>query len=80
MTKCNNKTGVISDPLGHTHSLDSSNQCFRFKFVLFWKVGMDGQTDNMCKNNDQYQPGLWVSLVDRKETLKEKKNNNKKGE
>ena len=36
---------VINDPLGQTHSLASSEHCFRFKFVLFWKVGMDRRTD-----------------------------------
>ena len=30
-----NKTGVINDPLGQTHSLASSVRCFRLKFVLF---------------------------------------------
>ena len=29
-----NKTGVINDPLGQTHSLASSEHCFHFKFVL----------------------------------------------
>ena len=38
------KTGVINDPLGQTHSLGSSEHCFRLKFVLFWKSG-DGRTD-----------------------------------
>ena len=42
--KNNNKTGVINDSLVQTHSLTSSKHCFRLKFVLFWKVGMDGQT------------------------------------
>ena len=33
--KCNlHMTGVINDPLGHTHSLASSEHCFRLKFVL----------------------------------------------
>ena len=30
-----NKTGVINYPLGQTHSLASSEHCFRLKFVLF---------------------------------------------
>ena len=30
-----NKTGVINDPLGQTHSLASSEHCFHLKFVLF---------------------------------------------
>ena len=32
----------------------SSEHCFRLKLVLFSKVGMDGRTDDMCKNNDHY--------------------------
>ena len=40
-----NKTCVIIDPLGQTHSLSSSEHCFRLKFVLFWKVGTDGRTN-----------------------------------
>ena len=24
----------------------------------------DERTDNMCKNNDHYRPGLWVGRVD----------------
>ena len=38
------KTCIINDPLGQTHSLASSEHCFRFKFLLFLKSG-DGQTD-----------------------------------
>ena len=30
-----NKTGVINDPFGQTHSHASSEHCFRFKVVLF---------------------------------------------
>ena len=37
-----NKTGVINDPLGQTHS---SEHCYCLKFNLFWKVGTDGRTD-----------------------------------
>ena len=37
------KTCVINDPLGQTHSLASSEHCFRWKFALFWKVGTDGR-------------------------------------
>ena len=37
-------------------SLASSEHYFHLKFVLFWKVGTNGhtdqQTDDMCKNND----------------------------
>ena len=29
------KKGVINDPFGQTHSLASSEYCFRLKFVLF---------------------------------------------
>ena len=29
------KNGVINDPLGQTHSLASSEQCFRMDIVLF---------------------------------------------
>ena len=42
-----NKTGVINDPLGQTHSLACSEHWFRFVFVLldFEKWGwMDGRT------------------------------------
>ena len=40
-----NNTGVISDPLGQTHSHASSEHCFLlFCFVRFWKVGTDGRT------------------------------------
>ena len=54
----NHKTGVINDPLGQTHSLASSEHCFRLKFVLFSKVGTDAdvQMDDTCKNNDPYRP------------------------
>ena len=37
---------------------------FRLKFVLFWKAGADGRTDDMCKNNDHNRPWLWLGLVD----------------
>ena len=29
------ETGVINDPLGHTHSLASSEYCFPLKFVFY---------------------------------------------
>ena len=32
---CQDKTGVINDPLGQTHNLASSEHYFRLKFVLF---------------------------------------------
>ena len=52
-----NKTGVINDPLGQTHSLASSEHCFRLKCVCFarvWKVDVRtyGRTDNVCENNE----------------------------
>ena len=39
----NNKTGVINDPLGQTHSL--AIVFALFCFARFWKVGTDGLTD-----------------------------------
>ena len=68
--KKKDKTGVINDPLGQTHSHASSEHRFRFKFVLFWLVGTDGRTDDMCKNNDPYRPRLWVGRVDQNNLLK----------
>ena len=29
---------TINDPLGQTHISASNDQCFRFKFVLLWKI------------------------------------------
>ena len=57
-----NKTCVINDPLGQTHSPTSSDHFFnRRLFCFIWKSG-EGRTDqNMCENNDHYRPGLWVS-------------------
>ena len=55
------KTGVINDPLGQTHSLASSEHCFRLKFVLlarFLNVGTYVRIDNMGENNDHYWPRL----------------------
>ena len=37
------KTSVINDPLGPTHSLASSEHCFRFVLLDFQKVGTDGR-------------------------------------
>ena len=57
-----NRTGVINDPPGHTHSLASSDHYFLlFCFVRFEKWGRtygrtDRRTDNMYKNNDHYRP------------------------
>ena len=35
-----------------------------YLFVLLDLKSGDGRTDNMCKNNDHYRPGLWVGRVD----------------
>ena len=48
-----NKTGVINDPLGQTHSLASSEHCFLL--VCFARFEKWGRTDNMCENNDPYR-------------------------
>ena len=50
-----NKTGVINDALGQTHSLESSEQCFRLK-IVWLDIEKWGRSDNMCENNDHYQP------------------------
>ena len=63
-TKKKRKTDVINDPLGQTHSLASSEYCFRLKFVLFRKVVTDARKDDICKNNYHYQPWLWVGRED----------------
>ena len=62
------KTGVINDPLGQTHNLASTLFSLEicFCFAIFWKVGTDGRTDNMCEYNDHYWPWLWVGRVDQK--------------
>ena len=57
MNTRNYKTGVINDPLGQTKSLDCSEHCFRFKFVLFWKVGTDIRTDG--RTNGQQVQKQW---------------------
>ena len=38
-------------------------------FARFWKVGMDGWTEDMCENNDPYRPWLWVGRVDQIEEM-----------
>ena len=38
--------------------------CFVLLDVKSGDGRTDEQTDNMCKNNDHYQPGLWVGWVD----------------
>ena len=56
------KTGVIIDPLGQTHSHDSSEHCFLlFCVSRFEKWGQTyvrtyGRTYNMCENNYPNQP------------------------
>ena len=55
------KTGVINDPLGHTHSHASSEHCFRlFCFSRYEKWGRTygRMMDNMCETNDPYRPRL----------------------
>ena len=70
-----NKTCVINDPFGQTHSLASSDHYFLlFRFAKFEKWGRTyGLTDSMCKNNDHYRPGLWVGRVDQLKRFLEKK-------
>ena len=48
-----NKTGVINDPLGHTHSLAISEHCFHLKFVLYEKWGW----------TDEHMQKQWSLLV-----------------
>ena len=55
-----NKTGVINDPFGQTHSLASSEHCFRFKFLLFWKVGTDGRTNGRHVQKQWSLPDMTV--------------------
>ena len=48
-TTCKNKTAIIDDPLGQTHSLASSKHCFRLNLIRFEKWGRtdlwtDGRT------------------------------------
>ena len=64
------KTCVINDPLGQTHSPIS---IFRRRLYLFCdilkivNVRTDGRKNgNMWENNDHYRPGLWVGWVDQK--------------
>ena len=52
------KTGVINDPLGQTHSLTSSEHCFRLKFVLLWKVGTYERTYERITWS--LLAGLWI--------------------
>ena len=65
-----NKTGVINDPLGQTHSHASSEHCFLFSVFVDLKSGdvrTYGRTDNMCENNYPYRPWLWVGRVDQQD-------------
>ena len=42
-----------------------ANMVFTWNLFRFEKWGRtDGQSDDMCKNNDHYRPWLWVGLVD----------------
>ena len=56
-----NKTCVINDPLGQTHSPTSSDLYFHVTFVLFCDI-LDGRTEICAKII--YRPGLWVGRVD----------------
>ena len=61
-----NKTCVINDPLGQTHSPTTIDHYFQATIVFchILKSG-DGRTDgSMCKNNYDYRPGLWVGRMD----------------
>ena len=49
------KTGVINDPFGQTHSLASSEHCFRFNFVLFCEKW--GRTDG--RTNGRHMRKQW---------------------
>ena len=42
---------------------------FSLEICFVLKSG-DGRTDNMCKNNDNYRPLLWVGHVDQFKTGK----------
>ena len=57
-------TCVINDPLGHSHISNSSDHYRHLKlfcFVVNFFFKYWGQTeDDTNKNNDHYQPGLWV--------------------
>ena len=58
-----NKTGVSSmiHSAGQTHSLASSEHCFLLFCFASLKLGKDGRTDNMCKNNDPYRRDCGVA-------------------
>ena len=64
-----NKTGVINDPLGQTHNHKSRKHYIftmetLFSLPRFWKVGMDGRTDDIYEKNDHYLRRLWFGRVD----------------
>ena len=63
-----NKTGVINDPLGQTHTVSPVANIVFCCFVLPDLKSADGRTDertdNICENNDYYRPWLWVRRVD----------------
>ena len=51
-----NKTGVINDPLGQTHSHASREHCFS-RFQKFGRT--DGRTDTMYEANDHLLARAW---------------------
>ena len=61
---------TFNDPLGQTHSPDSSKYYSRLKVVLFCDILKSGdgrkhvRTDNTCENSDHYRPWQQVGLVD----------------
>ena len=69
--KKENKTGVINDPFGQTHSHISSDHYSRSTFVLFCEIlksgdeRTDGQTCGKIVT-----VGVWVGLVDQKSLWK----------
>ena len=49
-------------PVSPVVNIVLTSKKFLFCFARLWKVG----TDNLCENNDNYRPWLWVSQVDQK--------------
>ena len=47
-----NKTGVVNDPLGQTHSPTTSDHYFHLKIVLFWTILKYMRTCGKTENND----------------------------
>ena len=62
------KTCVINDPFGQTHSPASSDHYFSLQsfFCDIWKVGTDVRTETCAKIMITTGPGLWVGRVDQK--------------